>query len=96
MQNRRILDMHFHEAGAEVHAVFETNSLITLWYHLHFGHWSTVVPHSLLQLLGEMDGVSVLTLVEPNAKHAVGLIASDRDPLPPKPGPPLTLRSSST
>jgi DNA-binding transcriptional LysR family regulator len=83
MQNRRILDMHFHEAGAEVHAVIETNSLITLWSHLHFGHWSTVVPHSFLQLLGEMDGVSVLTLVEPDARHAVGLVASDRDPLPP-------------
>jgi DNA-binding transcriptional LysR family regulator len=83
MQNRRILDMHFHEAGAVVHAVIETNSLITLWSHLHFGHWSTVVPHSFLQLLGEMNGVSVLPLIDPDATHAVGLVASDRDPLPP-------------
>jgi DNA-binding transcriptional LysR family regulator len=83
MQNRRILDMHFREAGAEVHAVIETNSLITLWSHLHFGHWATVVPHSILPLLGGIDGVSVLPLVEPNAAHAVGLVASDRDPLPP-------------
>jgi DNA-binding transcriptional LysR family regulator len=52
MQNRRILDMHFREAGAEVHAGIETNSLITLWSHLHFGHWATVVPHSILPLLG--------------------------------------------
>jgi DNA-binding transcriptional LysR family regulator len=83
MQNRRILDMHFREAGAEVHAVIETNSLITLWSHLHYGHWSTVVPHSFLPLLGEMDGVCVLDLVEPAVTHAIGLVASDRDPLPP-------------
>jgi DNA-binding transcriptional LysR family regulator len=44
MQNRRILDMHFHEAGAEIHASVETNSLLTLWSHLRFGHWSSVVP----------------------------------------------------
>jgi DNA-binding transcriptional LysR family regulator len=83
MQNRRILDMHFHEAGADVHAVIETNSLITLWSHLHYGQWSTVVPHSFLPLLGEMDGLTALTLVEPATTHAVGLVASDRDPLPP-------------
>jgi DNA-binding transcriptional LysR family regulator len=83
MQNRRILDMHFREAGAEVRAVIETNSLIILWSHLHFGHWSTVVPHSFLTLLGEMDGVIALPLVEPDASHAIGLVASDREPLPP-------------
>ena len=83
MQNRRILDMHFRESGAEAHAVIETNSLVTLWSHLRFGHWSTVVPHSFLPLLGEMNGLTALTLVEPDASHAVGLVASDRDPLPP-------------
>jgi DNA-binding transcriptional LysR family regulator len=83
MQNRRILDMHFHEAGGEVHAVIQTNSLITLWSHLRFGDWSTVVPQSFLSLLGEMDGLIALPLVEPDASHAIGLVASDRDPLPP-------------
>ena len=83
MQNRRILDMHFREAGAEVHAAIETNSLITLWSHLRFGQWSTVVPHSFLSLIGEIDGMAALALVEPNASHAVGLAASDRDPLRP-------------
>jgi DNA-binding transcriptional LysR family regulator len=83
MQNRRILDMHFREAGAEVHAMIESNSLITLWSHLHFGHWSTIVPHSFLPLVGEMEGVRALALVEPDTTHAVGLVASDRDPLPP-------------
>jgi DNA-binding transcriptional LysR family regulator len=83
MQNRRIIDMHFHEAGAEVHAAIETNSLITLWSHLRFGQWSTVVPHSFLSLIGEPEGMVALSLTEPEASHAVGLVASDRDPLPP-------------
>src|SRR5580698_3768245 len=56
MQNRRIIDMHFHEAGAEATAAIETNSLITLWSHMKFGRWSTVVPNSFLSLIGEVDG----------------------------------------
>ena len=83
MQNRRIIDMHFHEAGAEVHAAIETNSLITLWSHLRFGQWSTVVPHSFLSLIGKTEGMVALPLIRPDASHAVGLVASDRDPLPP-------------
>lgn len=83
MQNRRIIDMHFRETGAEVHATIETNSLITLWSHLRFGQWSTVVPHSFLSLIGETEGMVALALVEPDVSHAIGLVASDRDPLPP-------------
>jgi DNA-binding transcriptional LysR family regulator len=82
MQNRRILDMHFREAGAEVHAVVETNSLVTLWSHLRFGHWSSVVPHTFLLLLAERDGLAAIPLTEPDASHLIGVVASDRDPLP--------------
>ena len=83
MQNRRIIDTHFREAGVEIHPTIETNSLITLWSHLKFGQWSSVVPNSFLSLIGEVDGLISLALVEPDASHAVGLVASDRDPLPP-------------
>jgi DNA-binding transcriptional LysR family regulator len=83
MQNRRILDMHFHEAGAEIHASIETNSLVTLWSHLRFGHWSSIVPHTFLLLLDKTDGLTAIPLAEPDASHLIGLVASDRDPLPP-------------
>jgi DNA-binding transcriptional LysR family regulator len=83
MQNRCILDMHFREAGAEIHASVETNSLVTLWSHLRFGHWSTVVPHTFLLLLGGTEGLTGIPLIEPNASHQIGLVASDRDPLTP-------------
>jgi DNA-binding transcriptional LysR family regulator len=83
MQNRRIIDTHFREAGTEAHAAIETNSLLTLWSHLKFGHWSTVVPDTFLSLIGDVDGLIPLALVDPDASHAVGLVASDRDPLAP-------------
>ena len=50
---------------------------------MKFGHWSTVMPHSFLSLIGDVDGLTPLALVEPDASHAVGLVASDRDPLAP-------------
>ena len=83
MQNRRILDLHFHQAGAEVHAVVETNSLITLWSHLRLGALSTVVPESFLLLLGKLGDLVAIPLTDPDASHLIGIVASDRDPLPP-------------
>ncbi len=83
MQNRRILDMHFHQVAAEAHAVVETNSLITLWSHVRHGALSTVVPQSFLLLLGAMAGIAAIPLVEPEAMHSIGIVVSDREPLPP-------------
>ena len=83
MQNRRIIDMHFREGGAEIHAVVETNSLLTLWLHLRCDHWSSVVPHTFQLLPREPDGLIGIPLVEPKATHLIGLVVSDRDPLRP-------------
>jgi DNA-binding transcriptional LysR family regulator len=77
MQNRRIIDLNFRAAGAEIRAVIETNSLVTLWSHIRFGHWSTVVPHTFLLLLQQRSGVIALPLVEPEASHVLGLVAPD-------------------
>lgn len=83
MQNRRILDAQFKKANVQVHAAIEANSLITLWSHLKLGQWSTIVPNSFLSLIGNSDGLVALPLSEPEIEHAVGLVATDRDPLPP-------------
>jgi hypothetical protein len=79
MQNRRIIDLIFRAAGAEIRAVIETNSLVTLWSHIRFGHWSTVVPHTFLLLLQQQPGLTALPLVEPDASHVLGLVAPDRE-----------------
>jgi DNA-binding transcriptional LysR family regulator len=83
MQNRRIIDMNFRAAGAEISAVIETNSLVTLWSHVRFGRWSTVVPHTFLLLLRRQDGLMALPLQDPDASHVLGLVAPDRDPVSP-------------
>lgn len=83
MQNRRILDAQFQKAKVQVHAAIEANSLITLWSHLKLGHWSTIVPNSFLSLIGNSKGMAILPLIEPETEQTVGLIATDRDPLPP-------------
>jgi DNA-binding transcriptional LysR family regulator len=85
MQNRRIIDAQFRAAGAEVDAVMETNSIVTLWSHLLFGQWSTVVPQTLLLLFGQKRGLISIPLVEPELFHTLGLVAADRDPLSPLP-----------
>jgi DNA-binding transcriptional LysR family regulator len=83
MQNRRIIDAQFHAAGAQVNAVMETNSLVTLWSHLLFGQWSTVVPQTFLLLFERMRGLLSIPLVEPETFHTLGLVAADREPLAP-------------
>jgi DNA-binding transcriptional LysR family regulator len=83
MQNRRILDAAFRSAGTEARPRLETNSMITLWSSLRFGQWSTVLPSTFKLLMNGLDGMVAIPLVEPDAEHLVGLVASDRDPLPP-------------
>jgi DNA-binding transcriptional LysR family regulator len=83
MQNRRIIDAQFHAAGVQANAVMETNSLVTLWSHLLFGQWSTVVPQTFLLLFERMRGLISIPLVEPETFHTLGLVAADREPLTP-------------
>lgn len=89
MQNRRIIDMNFRAAGAQIHAAIETNSLVTLWSHIRFGHFSTVVPDTFLLLLQQQEGVIALPLVEPEVSHVLGLVVPDREPVPPLTREPL-------
>jgi DNA-binding transcriptional LysR family regulator len=85
MQNRRIIDAQFRAAGAQVNAVMETNSLVTLWTHLLFGQLSTVVPQTFLLLFERRRGLVSIPLVEPEVFHTLGLVAADREPLAPLP-----------
>jgi DNA-binding transcriptional LysR family regulator len=83
MQNRRILDGHFRDAGVHPDPIVETNSTITLYSHLRSGEWSTILPQTIFHLIGDIVEVRALPLVEPDARHTIGLIAPERDPLPP-------------
>jgi DNA-binding transcriptional LysR family regulator len=83
MQNRRIIDAQFHAAGVKPNAIIETNSLVTLWSHIRYGKWSTIVPQTFLLLLERRHDWLSIPLVEPEAIHTLGLVAADREPLAP-------------
>lgn len=83
MQNRRILDTHFREAGAEVRPHVETNSVVTLCSHLRSGRWSSVLPQTFLRLFGEPLGSRAIPLTNPEVSHNIGLVVPEREPLTP-------------
>ncbi len=83
MQNRRLLNGFFAEAGAEVRGAIETNSTLTLWSHLRTGGWSTVLPQTFLFLFGRPEGIRVIPLEPVGAAPTIGLVVPDREPLTP-------------
>ncbi len=83
MQNRRILNTHFAEAGVRADPALETNSVFTLCALVRSGYWSSVLTHGFLPMLSGAEGISIVPLEGPSAAHTVGLVVPDRDPLPP-------------
>jgi DNA-binding transcriptional LysR family regulator len=83
MQNRRILDAQFSDAGAAPQASVETNSVLTLWAHVRSGAWSTVLPHPFLYMFGQPEGLKAIPLDPGAHDHTIGLVVPDRDPLTP-------------
>lgn len=83
MQNRRILNQHLGEAGAQTVAQIESNSTIALISHVLTGRWASIVPMRLARLFAETGRLVAVPIVEPEAEHVVGLIAARRDPQTP-------------
>jgi DNA-binding transcriptional LysR family regulator len=83
MQNRRILNAHFRDAGAEPRPSVETNSVLTLCAHLRSGEWSSVLPQSFFSLFDDTADLRAIPLAEPEVSHSVGLVMPDREPLTP-------------
>ena len=83
MQNRRILNGIFAEAGLKAAPRLETNSVMALYSQMRTGAWSSVLPHSFLWVSGTPPGMLALPLVEPVRTHEIGLVFRDQTPLPP-------------
>jgi len=83
MQNRRVIDGIFREAGTTPQAPVETMSLLTVCAHIALGGWATILPHTFGPLMAPLPNVVVLPLVEPVAERTIGLAVARRDPLPP-------------
>lgn len=80
MQNRRIVDEAFRQAGCAVTPQVEANSITGLYSHVRFGHWSCVLPQTYGAMVGLGDSLQAIPIVGPAMSHSVGLVASDRDP----------------
>ncbi|MGW0998962.1 LysR family transcriptional regulator [Streptomyces sp. NPDC002520] len=80
MQNRRILDGHFAEAGAAVSPVVETDTVSAIYAHITSMGLSSVIPHAWLHSYGVPAGTRLLTLPRPQRSVHVGLVLADRTP----------------
>ncbi|RCS23508.1 LysR family transcriptional regulator [Phyllobacterium salinisoli] len=83
MQNRRIINLHLREAGVEAQTTLESNSMIVLFSHIRTGKWASIMPLNLAEMLGFTEPIRAIPIVEPDAKHLVGLVAAERTPYTP-------------
>lgn len=83
MQNRKTIDAVFAKVGAGVTPRLETNSIISILAHVGSGHWSSIVPRSVLEQVGTPPHVIAIELVEPAVDWATGLVTLAREPLAP-------------
>jgi len=83
MQNRRILDSVFKSLDCNPRPQLETNSVVNLCAHVRSGRLSSIVPKTLIQVLGMPSGAMALDLIEPDVSRKVGLIVPNREPLAP-------------
>lgn len=80
MQNRRIINRHLEEAGAEARPTLESNSMIVLFSHIRTGKWASIMPVNLTETFGFPEPIRAIPIVEPDASHLVGLVAAHREP----------------
>lgn len=82
MQNRRILDRIFAEAGVTVTPSIEADTVSAIYAHVVTQRWSSVITHAWLHVFGVPEGLRVVPLQRPRREHSVGLVLADRDPEP--------------
>lgn len=83
MQNRRIINQHFAEAGAVAAPTLESNSMIVLFSHVRTGHWASIMPYNVANSFGFHADIKIIPITEPDAHHTVGLVATHREPFTP-------------
>ena len=76
MHNRTIVDQAFREAGAEVNATLETNSVLALLTALAAGNVAAVLPGALVRSVLNVAGLLARPLVEPTVSTPIGFMSS--------------------
>ena len=80
MQNRRIINQNFMNAGVTPEAQVESNSTLVLASHVRQGDWLTILPSDMADVLAVGPDLCVRPMDGQTATHAVGLIAPHREP----------------
>ncbi|CAN7319634.1 LysR family transcriptional regulator [Rhizobium sp. LjRoot30] len=83
MQNRRIINRHFAEAGVDVKPTLESNSMIVIISHVRTGRWCSIMPRNVAKSFGFPEEISIVSLIEPEPHHSIGLVATHREPFTP-------------
>jgi DNA-binding transcriptional LysR family regulator len=82
MQNRRIIDRAFRDAGVTPHATVESDSMIALLSHVRSGGWGTILPAQWTETLRLAPDVQSVPINGPEVANTVGLVVPHRDPMP--------------
>ncbi|AZV79435.1 LysR family transcriptional regulator [Parasedimentitalea marina] len=80
MQNRRILDRVFDDLGLKPTIVSESSGFMAAMVMARLGSAATILPHALVDALGDLDGTRVLALVDPDQARPICIATLDRTP----------------
>ena len=83
MQNRRIIDRAFAVANVPPSPRLATNSIMNLLASVKSMGLASIMPEYFINVLGKLEGVKAIPLVEPRVEHHVGLVGLPREPLSP-------------
>ncbi|MEX2519705.1 MAG: LysR family transcriptional regulator [Paracoccaceae bacterium] len=83
MQNRRIINRNFMEAGVAPRALIESNSMIVLVTNVMEGGLATILPTDLARFLVAGRDLSMVPLRTIGRAPSVGLIALHQEPFTP-------------
>ena len=83
MQNRRVLNNLASSQGLELTPTVTTNSFLAVCSHVSGGKWSSIIPHTFAYIFAGCDDLVFLDLIKPVHTQTTGIVATDRNPLPP-------------
>ncbi|WP_420569164.1 LysR family transcriptional regulator [Thalassovita sp.] len=83
MQNRRIINRNFMEAGLSPQAMIESNSTVVLVSNVVSGDWVTILPTDMATFLSAGHPLTSVPLAGGVTDHSVGLLAAHQEPQTP-------------
>ncbi|MEO1140352.1 MAG: LysR family transcriptional regulator [Pseudomonadota bacterium] len=80
MQNRRILDSVFYEVGVQPQVVAELSGLTAGVVMAISGAAATIVPRGVVEAIGTLEAVEVVSLTDPVVRKSLCLVTPNRGP----------------